>query len=280
MIGTSVRLRQGFGGQAAVAAMLLVASAGLAAQSAIRANRYNTVSRIVRPTVITCQNGQYSEEGKGRVATEDAQCQRQRMNATAVAISVAPSSYATIDNPPCTLGNTDATALALARTQIGGTVTNAALYSALQRRAELLGSDASLLAQGSAGAQANTSTCQLFVLRVPVRASAIRLVEFQANQNQKSDNQRCFDARVGPSKTGDYALYPASGSCAIAWSGWQSGLVVDDPGTNSALVTGVFKNWSSDRTRSGQIWVWYGGSPASAVTTVPRAPSGVTVRPR
>jgi hypothetical protein len=222
-------------------------------------------------TIMTCQNGQYSEDRAGRLRNSDSNCQRQpNMTATAIAISVGRSSYAKIDSPPCQAGNTDATVLALTRTQVGTTVPNGSqLYSQLQRRAELLGNDASRLIQASPEPLVNTSSCQLFVVRVPVRAGDIRVIEFRAHQNQPSDNRRCFEARLSRSKSGESVASPTSGGCAIRWSGWQSATVVDDARANGAVVAAVFKNWSSEWARTGELWVWYGGSAAS-LRTIPR----------
>jgi hypothetical protein len=235
--------------------------------------QYAQMSRsLPAMTIMTCQNGQYSE-GASRQRNGDNNCQRQpNMSATAIAITVGRSSYAKIDSPPCQVGNTDATVLALTRTQVGTVVNGAQLYSQLQRRAELLGNDASRLIQASPEPLNNTSSCQLFVLRVPVRASDIRVIEFRAHQNQASDNRRCFEARPSRSKS-EYVASPASGACAIRWSGWQSATIVDDPRANGALVSAVFKNWSSEWTRTGEVWVWYGGS-----ATNQRIPPRVTRR--
>jgi hypothetical protein len=46
-------------------------------------------------------------------------------------------------------------------------------------------------------------------------------------------------------------------------SAWQSGIVLDDA-QGGAVVAGVFKNWSHDRARTGQLWVWYQPAVASS----------------
>ncbi len=220
-------------------------------------------SRVPPATAMSCQGGRYSENARP-LSSGDSNCQRQSgLAATAIAIDVQPSAYAYTDSPPCPGGNTDATALALAKTQLGATGTSspADLLEQLRRRANLLGRDAAALAMGLS--QDKASRCQVFVLRTPVRAAAIRVVEFRAHQNQAKDNPRCMQANVRQVGKGDFALSQTSGGCAISWSAWQSGLVVDDP-QGGAVVAGVFKNWSHDRMRTGQLWVWY--QPAGAAS--------------
>ena len=234
-----------------------------AAVSAQRPNPYQQ-RKIEAPlpaaTEMTCQGGRYAANGK-LIPAENANGQRQPgMTAKAIAIDVQASTYAYTDSPLCPGGSTDAVTEALAKTQLSTSTTKRPtdILSELQQRANLLGRDALALVVGLA--QERTSRCQVFVTRAPVRASAIRLVEFRAHQNQASDNRRCFEARMQRGRSG-VALGPTQGGCAISWSGWQSAMVLDDPG-GGAVVAAVFKNWSHDRMRTGQIWVWYEGPAA------------------
>jgi hypothetical protein len=217
-------------------------------------------SRVPPAAAMSCEGGRYLESGKP-VSSGNVNCQRQQgLTATAIAIDVQPSSYAYIDNPPCPGGNTDAATLALARTQLGvtGTASPAQMLEQLRRRANLVSRDAAGLAMGTS--QDKTSRCQVFVLRTPVRAEAIRVVEFRAHQSQAKDNPRCIQASVRTLGT-EFALSQTSGGCAIGGSAWQSAIVLDDP-QGGAVVAGVFKNWSHDRIRTGQLWIWYQPAPA------------------
>jgi hypothetical protein len=220
-------------------------------------------SRVAPATAMSCQGGRYSENGRPN-SSGDANCQRQSgLAATAIAIDVQQSAYAYTDNPPCPGGNTDATTLALAKTQLGATGASSPvdLLEQLRRRANLVGREAAALAMGLS--QDKAARCQVFVLRTPVRAGAIRVVEFRAHQNQARDNPRCLQANVRQAGKGDFVLTQTSGGCAISSSAWQSGIVLDDA-QGGAVVAGVFKNWSHDRTRTGQLWVWYQPAVASS----------------
>ena len=222
--------------------------------------------RVPKTTAITCQAGRYAENGVAMPA-RDTNCGRLAGSATAIAIDVLPSSYAYVDNPPCAGGDTDATTAALARTQLGGAMRTASpedVLNQLRQRASLLGRDAPALIMGVA--QEKSSRCQLFVLRAPVSAAAIRLVEFRAHQNQTSDNPQCMQASVKPTGKGDVMLTSTAGGCAIGWSGWQSAVVLDDP-QGGAVVAGVFKNWSNDRVRTGQLWIWYQANTVCGLNT-------------
>jgi hypothetical protein len=238
----------------AVACVFLGAST--LAQSRVPPSGAQVQSRVPPASSLSCQGGRYSENGRP-MPSGDSNCQRQSgLTATAIAINVQPSSYAYIDNPPCPGGNTDATTLALAKTQLGAASGSspADMLEQLRRRANLVGRDAAALAMGAS--QDKASRCQVFVVRTPVRAGAIRVVEFRAHQNQARDNPRCMQANVRPAGGSDFALTQSSGGCAIGVSAWQSALVLDDP-QGGAVVAGVFKNWSHDRMRTGQLWVWY-----------------------
>jgi hypothetical protein len=242
-----------------MASVLLGASA--LAQSRVPPSAAQVQSRVPPAASLSCQGGRYSENGRPN-PSRDSDCQRQPgLTATAIAIDIQPSSYVYIDNPPCPGGNTDATTLALARTQLGAATGSspADMLEQLRRRANLVGRDAAALAMGAS--QDKASRCQVFVVRTPVGAEAIRVVEFRAHQNQPRDNPRCMQANVRPAGKGDYTLTQTSGGCAISVSAWQSALVLDDP-QGGAVVAGVFKNWSHDRMRTGQLWVWY--QPAAA----------------
>jgi hypothetical protein len=149
----------------------------------------------------------------------------------------------------------------MARSQFGAVAAAPAeVLAQLQRRASLLGRDAPALVIGST--TGGTARCQLFVLQTGVAIKDIRLIEFRARQNQASDNARCFEAKPAADSFATL-LNPSTGGCAINWSGWQSATLVED-GRGIAIVAGVFKNWSHDRTRTGQLWVWYASGFAPA----------------
>ena len=72
-----------------------------------------------------------------------------------------------------------------------------------------------------------------------------RQLSFQATQGVREDV--CYYTKPDALKT--------DGSCEIGWSGWQS--VVVEPDKYGTVVAAVFKNWSSNLTRTGVLWVWY-----------------------
>lgn len=237
---------------------------------------------VKAPTSIACQAGTYSENGKV-VPTGNSNCQRHPgVTATALAIDIAPSDYAYGDNPPCPNADTDATTRELARAAIAeGAVAQspADLWTRVNRRALALGGDYSILATAQSGR--NTARCQMFVLRVPVAAATIQSIEFRAHQNNARDNPHCFDAKrivrsMAPKSqaptsiarqtpvasaarpapvASEFPLSQVTGGCAIGWSGWQSAMLLE--GSGGTVVAAVFKNWSHNQTRTGQLWVWH-----------------------
>jgi len=212
------------------------------------------------PTSITCQGVRYMENGSP-LKDGDFNCTRyQGLTARAIAIDVEPSGYAYGENPPCSMNDTsnayDLARAALSEPLFARSLVDVkafgAFWNRLSRRAESMGRDFAALAGGAPG---KGSRCQFFAVGVPVHASSIRYIDFRAHQSNKYDKTECFESKPTTKDGVNYGLVHTGGFCAIGWSGWQSPVILGDE--KNTVVAAVFKNWSADRTRTGQLWVWY-----------------------
>ena len=175
----------------------------------------------------------------------------------AIAVGPAPNAYA--DNPSCPQGDTDRIARDIARAASPDHVpgewlsTFTKFWNNLYVRTKSLGPDVAGLVNGALIGKGETR-CQIFVVPLDVPGRAITRMEFQVAQS--SNVWTCYQTTVRESPGGkEQYAFKTGGSCEIGWSGWQSGLIVDDKA--GSIVTAVFKNWSQNLTRTGVLWVWH-----------------------
>ena len=236
-------------------ALLLVTGPQAEAQNAPQAP-----PRAPPQTAMECGKGNFraSQDLKDLSKEGNAKC-KDSIVRRGLAIDVGPATNAYADNPSCPQGDTDRIARDVARTASTDHFpgdwlsTFTKFWSNLYVRTKSLGPDVAGLVQGDLLGKGETR-CQIFVVPLDVPGRAITRIEFQVAQG--GNVWTCFQTTVRESAGGmEQYAFKTGGSCEIGWSGWQSGLIVDDKA--GAIVAAVFKNWSQNLMRTGVLWVWY-----------------------
>jgi hypothetical protein len=205
-------------------------------------------------TLLECRGSRPFQDGQPASFACD------RPNGLALQIQLAPSSYTYVDNPPCEQGDTDRLvrnllSAALAERERATSSGLSTFWGRLRARAGQLGG-ASNLMNGVSRSQ-GSAVCQAFILPVRVAWERIGQIDYRAVQ-ASSRQTACSTQRFLFDLPGErpLELRPPSRTCAVGWAAWQSAAVVRD-GETGVIVGAVFKNWSANVRRTGQLWVWY-----------------------